>query len=201
MSQVHSLQDYATDIRCNGVSLERVTKYKLLGVTFDQDMTWNEHITQLISSCHSALSVIRKLQHIASYHTRKQVAETLILSKIDYCNSIYSTIPEYQKKRLQRVQNCCASFVSKRYAKIDDVKELGWLPIGKRLELSILKLAHKALHNSDWPAYLRLRVFKSSYNLRSLTSLRIDCARVNELNTRPSSKIFQCIASRYSLHN
>ena len=63
-------------------------------------------------------------------------------------------------KRLQRVQNFCASFVLKRFAKIDDVKEPGWLPIGKRSELSILKLAHQALHNSDWPAYLRLRVFK-----------------------------------------
>ena len=131
MSQVHSLQDYATDIRCNGVSLERVTKYKLLRVTFDQHMTWNEHITQLISSCHSALSIIRKLQNIAPYHTRKQLAETLILSKIDYCNSLYSTIPEYQMKCFQRVQNCCASFVLKWFAKIDDGKELGWLPIGK----------------------------------------------------------------------
>ena len=106
-------------------------------------MTWNEHITQLISSCYSALSVIRKLKNIAPYHTRKQLAETLILSKIDYCNSVYSMIPEYQMKRLQRIQNCFASFVLKRYAKIDDVKELGWLPIGKRLQLSILKLAQK----------------------------------------------------------
>ena len=55
------------------------------------------------------------------------------------------------------------------------MKELGWLPIGKRLQLSILKLAHKALHKSDWPAYLRSTVFKSS--------LRIDCPYVNELNT------------------
>ena len=137
----------------------------------------------LISSCYSALCVIRKLQNISPYHTLKQLAETLILSKIDYCNSVFGTIPEYQLKRLQRIQNCCASFVLKRYAKIDDVKELGWLSIGKRLQLSILKLAHKALHNSDWPAYLRLRVFKSSYNLRSLTSLRIDYPYVNELNT------------------
>ena len=68
-------------------------------------------------------------------------------------------------------------------AKIDDVKELGWLPVRKRLQLSILKLAHKALYNSDWLAYLWLRVFKSSYNLRSLMSLTIDCARINELNT------------------
>ena len=136
-----------------------------------------------MSFCHSALSVIRKLQNIAPYHTRKQLAETLILSKIDYCSSVYSMIPEYQMKRLRRIQNCCASFVLKRCAKIDDVKELGWLPIGKRLQLSILKLAHKALHNSDWPAYLRLRIFKSSCNLRSLTSLRIDCPYANELNT------------------
>ena len=120
--QVNSLQDYATDIRCNGVSLERVTKYKLLWVTFDHHMTWHEHITMLISSCYSALSVIWKLQNIALYHTRKQLAETLILSKIDYCNSVFSMIPEYQMKRLQPIQNCCASFVLKRYAKIDDAK-------------------------------------------------------------------------------
>ena len=92
-------------------------------------------------------------------------------------------IPKYQMKRLRRIQNCRASFVLKRHAKIDDGEELSWLPIGKRLQLSILKLAHKALHNSDLPAYLRLRVFKSSYNLRPLMSLRIDYPYVNELNT------------------
>ena len=46
-----------------------------------------------------------------------------------------------------------------------------------------LEIGTKALHKSDWPAYLRSTVFKSSYNLRSLTSLRIDCPYVNELNT------------------
>ena len=108
-------------------------------------MTWNEHITQLISSCYSALSVIRKLKNIAPYHTRKQLAETLILSKIDYCDSVDSVIPEYQMKRLQQIQNYFASFVLKRYAKIDDVKELGWLPIGKRLQLSNTKPCTKAI--------------------------------------------------------
>ena len=73
---------------------------------------------------------------------RKQLVEMLILSKLDYCSIVFYPIPMYQLKRLQKVQNACAVFVLKKYAAAVDVRDLNWLTMEKRRELSLLKMTH-----------------------------------------------------------
>ena len=68
-----------------------------------------------------------------------------MLSKQDYCNVVYQPLPDYQMKRLQRVQNICTGYVLKKFASLDDLKEPNWLPVATRIELSVFKLTHKAL--------------------------------------------------------
>ena len=117
MSQVHGLHASSVEISCNGRTLECCTKQKLLGVEFEEHLVWNEHITSLIASCYSALSIVKKLRNLAPYHVRKMLMETLILSKLDYSCTVFHPFPLCQLKRLQRMQNVCAGFVHGRYAK------------------------------------------------------------------------------------
>ena len=62
-------------------------------------------------------------------------------------------------KRLQRLQNACAGFVTRRFAGVKDVK-LNWLPVNKNIELNILKLAHKSLYDETFPEYLKLNLYR-----------------------------------------
>ena len=39
------------------------------------------------------------------------MVESLVLSRLDYGNSLFCNVQEYSTKRLQKVQNCAASFV------------------------------------------------------------------------------------------
>ena len=51
-----------------------------------------------------------------------------MLSKPDYCETVYYLLPEFQLKRLQRVQLVAASFVLSRYVNdINDIVKIGWL--------------------------------------------------------------------------
>ena len=53
-----------------------------------------------------------------------------MLSKLDYCDTAYYPLPEFQLKRLQRVQLVAASFVLNRYVNdINDIVKIGWLPV------------------------------------------------------------------------
>ena len=56
--------------------------------------------------------VFRKLKNIAPFHVRKQLAESLILSKLDW----YSNFPirNYQIERSQRFQFTAAGFIIER---------------------------------------------------------------------------------------
>ena len=56
-------------------------------------------------------------------------------------------------KRLQKVQNATAGFVTGNFAKVNDVITLGWLPIKERIEFSLGKLAYNALKHDKWPGY------------------------------------------------
>lgn len=38
---------------------------ELLGVHFDEHLTWREHVTAFLSSCNAVLSVLRKLRNLA----------------------------------------------------------------------------------------------------------------------------------------
>ena len=42
-----------------------------------------EHVTKTLSSCYGSLAVLRKLRHLAPFLLRKELAESLVLSKID----------------------------------------------------------------------------------------------------------------------
>jgi len=90
MSRVHNLGSRTLNVNCKGDPLERVQSTKLLGLHLDQHLTWNEHITKILASCYGTLAVLRKLKHLAPYHVRKQLAECLVISKLDYASVKYS---------------------------------------------------------------------------------------------------------------
>ena len=59
----------------------------------------------------------KKLRNLAPFRVKKQLAESLILSKLDYASTVFYPLPECQQKLLQRVQNVCAGYVLGRYAR------------------------------------------------------------------------------------
>ncbi len=141
---------------------------------FQQNLLWNNHITELTSSCYGVLAVLRKLKRFTQSQIRKQLAEVLVLSKLDYCNVLYNALATYLMKRLQGIQNAEAGFVQGRYANTENVLDTKWLPVKERIELSIAKFTFKSLHFDNWPLYLSVnvkhhgRVLCSSNNRRML---------------------------------
>ena len=95
--------------------------------------------------------------------------ESLVLSKLDYACTVFHPLPAYQEKRLQRLQNACAGFVTRKFAALEDIIKWNWLPVKENVEFNILKLAHKSLcDNNSFPEYLKLTFHQvTAYNLRS----------------------------------
>ena len=133
MSRVHQLDTYEPRIIINEHELEHIKSCKLLGIHFSKHLKWNNHIFYTISACYATLQILQKLKHLASYNLRKQLAETLILSKLDYADGIFYPHSQFLIKLLQKVQFATASFVLGRYFKDQkDILEIGWLPVNER---------------------------------------------------------------------
>ena len=195
MSSKQDLESISLNIKCSGKSIQRVSSTKLLGVHINQHLTWEDHITNTLSSCYGTLSVLRKIKNFAPLLIRKHIVESLVLSKLDYCNAVYGNIPDYQLKRLQRLQNSCAGYVLAKFAKTDDLERLGWLSIKKRLELSIAKLSHKSLYEQI-PLKTKQHIV-TEYNLRSLNAPKLEKASKLEKGTfqDQSSTVFNNLPS------
>ena len=108
-------------------------------------------------SCYGTLAILKKLKKMAPFNLRRQLAESLILSKIDYGDQVYTPLTVAQHKRLQKVKFAAASFVSGNYVRASKtILKLGWLPIKERRELNLVKTTFKAMNYESWPTYLTL---------------------------------------------
>ena len=71
-----------------------------------------------------------------SHEAAKTLIQALVISRLDYCNSILYGIPAIQTNKLQRVQNAAARLLTNtpRYSHITPVMvDLQWLPVKFRI--------------------------------------------------------------------
>ena len=139
------------------LSLVPVDSARNLGVILDSSLNLKSHISAV---CRSSFLQIRQLRQIrSSLDTNSAVllANAIVHTKIDYCNSLLYGISEYSIVRLQRVQNSLARVVCKSTRfnshSTDLLKKLHWLPVPQRIKYKIATLTFKALH-TDKPSYL-----------------------------------------------
>ena len=77
-----------------------------LGVVFDSDFNFCQHISQVCKSCFYHIRDLRRIPHHISMSAAKIISMALISSRLDYCNSLLNNITKRDLAKLQRVQNC-----------------------------------------------------------------------------------------------
>ena len=111
---------------------------------------------------------------------RKMLAESLILSRINYGIVLYKNAPAYFIKRIQRLQNNAAGSVLMRYSNEEDAISLNWLPIIELIDFQVSKLAYKALYNESWPNDFLLNKKNMIRDLRNNDKNMIERSKENQ---------------------
>ena len=165
-------------ILCDGSYVQISDQVYNLGVTLDSNLSFSPHISATISQ---GYNLIRNIAGIRKYISREHVktlVNSIIIAKLDNCNSLYMGISAYEAGRLRKFQNSCARLIynkKKRDHVSGILKELHWLPCEARTYFKVLCYVYKCLHNKA-PSYLsELLVIKSFEDLifhipRTLTS-------------------------------
>ena len=80
MSIKHKLNEMSNKVMINNNStLDRVTNLKILGVNFDENLTWENHFTKVIKTCYSTLASLKEMKRLTDFKLRKQLSEKLVL--------------------------------------------------------------------------------------------------------------------------
>ena len=85
MSKKHHLENPDTyTINSQGKPVERITTSKILGVVFHENLTWSDHIQNVIKSSYSTLRSLRAIKRLTPFHlkclfSRRLIMETLCI--------------------------------------------------------------------------------------------------------------------------
>ena len=134
-------------------------------------MTMSAHINNVCRNVTFHLRNISRIRKCIDQNTCHHAVRSLILSRLDYCNGLLSSIPKSQITRLQRLQNWAARLVfevGRSHSPQPLLHSLHWLPIQKRIIFKLLLYVYKSLNNQA-PRYISecLTVYIPSRNLRS----------------------------------
>ncbi len=143
-------------LNLDGSVLESQSKLKNLGVIFDSSLSFDYHVQYTVKNSFFHLRNIARLRSMLSLPVTERLINTLVFSRIDYCNALLVGVPKTTLNKLQCVQNSAARIltVARKNEHITPIlKSLHWLPVRFRVDFKILMLTYKALHGLA-PQYL-----------------------------------------------
>ena len=110
---------------------------------------------KVCKACFASVRDLKRLRGHLTHEAALMAANTLIGSRLDYCNSLFRGLSALDLRKLQCVQNSLARIVANttKYSHITPVrKALHWLPIKYHSIFKTTMLVYKFLH-SDNPKY------------------------------------------------
>ncbi|KAK3518316.1 hypothetical protein QTP86_003620, partial [Hemibagrus guttatus] len=131
-----------------------------LGVTMDNQLSFSSHVTNVTRSCQFLLYNIRRIRPFLSTQATQVLVQSLVISRLDYCNSLLAGLPLNAIRPLQMIQNAAARLVFNlpNFSHTTPLlRSLHWLPVAARIRFKTLMLAYKA-KNGPAPSYLKALV-------------------------------------------
>ena len=174
-------------------SYEVTNDIKALCVVLDCLLTFRKHAMAVERSCSYRSQAIR---HLLSTELAVTLACSLILTRLDYCNSVLYGAPASSIQVLQRVQNNAARIVfqAPRQSHAQPLlRELYWLPIQHRIEYKVAVLTSKSRISATAPTYLS-RHIKAGVSERTLRSSAVPLLDKPFTRTDFARRAFRCFA-------
>ena len=95
-----------------GKELAPSQSVKDLGVTFDKNLAFNNHVVNTVSSCMTALGQVNRVKPVFKEDLRITIINALVFSKLYCCSSVCCNTTDTNVRKLQSFQNFAARIVS-----------------------------------------------------------------------------------------
>ena len=141
----------------NGELVNRSDCIKYLGANLDQHLNFKMHIALKCGTAMYNLYKIRQIRSVLTEEACRTIIQGLVLSHLDFANSILAASPDNIIKMLQRVQNMAAKVIlgkNRQDSPSACLIRLHWLPIKECIKHKVLTLVNNCLNNNT-PDYLK----------------------------------------------
>ena len=139
-----------TTFNCDGTPIKPSMHVKNLGVYFDRYMLFDVHIAELKKKIMGTLIHINRISNNFNKATRVLIIQSLVLSLIRYCISVWGSTTQTLLQNIQKMQNFAAKVATGGIKKYDHVtpiiKDLKWLTVKDMYKFEKSIVMYKAIY-------------------------------------------------------
>jgi hypothetical protein len=164
----------------NGEDVKEVSSHKHLGLTFNSNLNWSDHISHLVVKASKCVGLLRKICRDVPRQCLEILYKSMIRPILEYGNIIYDGSHDSVLTRLENVQRQAALTCTGAYRHTNHetlLDELSWPTLAKRRKNHRLNVMFK-IQNGLSPHYLTnscppLTRERTNYNLRTGMNITI----------------------------
>lgn len=171
-------------------NLERVTKYKYLGVILTEKLDWKEHIDFIVGRANQSLGFLKRHLYLAPPEVRILAYTSFVRSKVEYASVIWNPWQINLTQKLESVQNKAARFIYKDYSHSSSVTALksraGLQSLSSRRKQARLLFLHKIYYfNQELKKLLLLPPHHISPRIDHPFKIRLSPSRTKQFSESP----------------
>jgi hypothetical protein len=177
--QKHQIKPLSLDITLNTNNIEQVHAHKILGLTIDHALSWQEHTNNITKKMAQNTFLLSRLKKFASIEALKMFFNAHINSLINYASTIWQGCSEDHTKKIRSLHKRGVKIIcndqniqiEQKYA------HLKILPFSAQMTYNKVLFTHKAYYN-NCPQYITALLKKAPNRYRS-TKLIPPLPRIN----------------------
>ena len=73
------------DLICNGITLKHSSHEKILGVTIDNKLSFDEHIINIFKTANKKLNALSRINPYTKQNQKEILLSSFIISQLSYC--------------------------------------------------------------------------------------------------------------------
>jgi len=137
-------------------TIQPVNIARNLGVWIDRELSMKQHVVKVAGACFHQLRHLRQIRRRVGREVTTRLVLALVMSRLDYCNSLLAGLPASTVNILQRVQNAAARLICnlKPCEHVTaSLKQLHWLPVKQRVQYKLCMIMY-SIHFGLAPLYI-----------------------------------------------
>ena len=154
LEKLESNEEFKIKIGCE--IIKPVSSARNLGYFMESQLKSKTHITKVCGTSYSTLKNIARICSLLTPEAAKIIVQGLVISKLDYCNTLLLGTSGHQLSRLQMIQNMGCRVI-RNLKKNDHVsnamKEIHWLKVQEWIQYKVLVTMYQCV-NGLAPSFL-----------------------------------------------
>ena len=163
-----------------------ITSTKYLGITISQDLSTEIHVKDILKSASYNVYNLKKIRPFISLNTAKILSTSLIISKLNYCNSFLYKINTTLLKKCDSIINRCIRIIFKipytdYSTSISELRsKINWHNTKQSIIYKILTITHKSIvFKKPMYIYNMLQLSINNSQLRSNSTINLELPKIN----------------------